>query len=944
MNTGNTPDGKWKNGLNLLAYVLWGTSGFVLLILIVAWLFDAFDKPLPLGIPNSAFEPLTMIVAIIVSFAGGLMARWGSTRTPVNTRPPDQQQSLEGKVEARENAKIDQAIGINQGIVNYIVNNYLSWRPFIIMGLLILVGLGILAYYLINPPLEPMPEGTWNLAIAGIAVDDGNGSSTCGEEGEKLSNLLYDELKGVVNNDENHIRGREVGCITGNNETQEEQARKIAEKTNATVVLYGVITPTTTGKASFTPKFYVNTEAKDAAMYGAEILGSGQFGTPVEYTLNVDSGEQNEITQRINALRDFLNGLQHYNAENLEDANTAFHDALGVIGENKETAAVIHEFLAIVNIEQGHYITATTHLSQAHNLWSDYARPYLSKGAILYKYGLKSLGLATTGITDTLESATSGITVTLTDTMNCFTPPEIPLMSGTDYLHLSWRCYDEASLASGTSPTMDMKPKIALSRGNIDLALSISGEDRWISATQAFSDVITAYENMDEQGKKRLRRLTGHAYAKRGFIKHRHNPNAAADDYEKALDLLREAKYPSDKEHIDSYQGTLDAINTVTSTPIVSATMVQSPVLPIDLAMHLAFTPHQGGFGDVTRCRSLESSSDFQAEKPQFFILDSTELYIGKENSYITFCYYGFESDSIVKKQVFSPDGSLVRSLEFGLDSDWDATNYGALPLDIPGTYTVVAETPAGTFTETFDVKEETEELVFPEQPTIFLISRRPPGFLAAEKMGDIDYFLAVSFPANETIDFYFYEACRLPDYEILKEYQVDFLSGAIFVTSMTAQVTENGQAYIQIPDEIVSKVGEDSFVTMIPRSKNTTSIDYDYGVRGGVNGRGIDIELLDECPSEVVKILYDEGWVFPYHTIETDDGFVSVRREPNTTSDEKYSLGPHTEVKCSSQIVSGEYVLDLDSDEWLYCPIPGGFIAKLLLEKDENYETTQDP
>ncbi len=77
---------RWQSRLHMLAYVLWGVSGFMLLILIVVWTFDAFGATLPLGIPDDAFEPLTMIATSLGAFTSGLLARWGSNHTPNSNR------------------------------------------------------------------------------------------------------------------------------------------------------------------------------------------------------------------------------------------------------------------------------------------------------------------------------------------------------------------------------------------------------------------------------------------------------------------------------------------------------------------------------------------------------------------------------------------------------------------------------------------------------------------------------------------------------------------------------------------------------------------------------------------------------------------------------------------------------------------------------------------
>lgn len=78
---------RWHKILHA-AYVLWGTSGFLLVAFTVFWILDALEISLPLGIPSNALEPLTAFVGLIVTFAGGMLARWGSNQPPVPAPDP----------------------------------------------------------------------------------------------------------------------------------------------------------------------------------------------------------------------------------------------------------------------------------------------------------------------------------------------------------------------------------------------------------------------------------------------------------------------------------------------------------------------------------------------------------------------------------------------------------------------------------------------------------------------------------------------------------------------------------------------------------------------------------------------------------------------------------------------------------------------------------------
>jgi serine/threonine protein kinase/tetratricopeptide (TPR) repeat protein len=452
----------------------------------------------------------------------------------------------------------------------------------LLIALLVFVLTGYLVKALVfDPAFAPMPEG-WNIAVAGIGVaNHQDGFAEKSDEGKGLSELIVLALQDQAD----HIKGwRDVGFITGDSEQRAAQAEEIARKTNADVVIYGIMIPTTPGRARFAPSFYINEESKSASAYGAEILGSEQFGAPVDFVLDTDQGSvNNAINGRLDILKGFLNGLQNYTAEDFEQAHQEFQTVLERVDiqKNAETAAVIYEFLGALEIEQGpeRYNQAIEYLTNAWRHWPEYARPYLSKGAILYQYALSSFGLA---VEKSVALEQNGPFTSLSDSMRCFEPAEIPRMTGKDYLNLSLRCYEESRDASGQTPTMDMQPKIALSVGNIYLTLSDqTDEDHWKEASESFSEVITIYESSNDQRKERMRRLAAHAYAKRGLIticypdcgdpdpKTGQEYEQAVEDYKHALELLQSPQgcrqdmnrcYPSDVPYIETYQEQLQVL------------------------------------------------------------------------------------------------------------------------------------------------------------------------------------------------------------------------------------------------------------------------------------------------------------------------------------------------------------------------------------------------
>lgn len=67
------------------------------------------------------------------------------------------------------------------------------------------------------------------------------------------------------------------------------------------------------------------------------------------------------------------------------------------------------------------------------------------------------------------------------------------------------------------------------------------------------------------------------------------------------------------------------------------------------------------------------------------------------------------------------------------------------------------------------------------------------------------------------------------------------------------------------------------------------------------------------------------------YATIPTDDGYVAVREQPTTASNELARLTPGTVVVCT-EIVRGQTLFG--SNRWAKCPSVGGYIFAPLLER----------
>ena len=421
-------------------------------------------------------------------------------------------------------------------------------KPFIVAALMLFclaIASGSLWYKYVV--LAPMPDG-WNIVVAGIGVSE-QGTVAESDLGRALSDRLYNDLTpGAA-----HIkswRDPNVGFILGDLATQEQQAATIAERTNADIVIYGVIMLTTQGWADFEPRFYIR---RPAVPYGSEIFGSEQFGRPISFSLLNDSA-QSELQQRIDVMRDFFQGIQDYDFGQYAAARGQLQAALkdAEATNDPQILAIIYTFLGALEydaqtyVQSGDYLKAIDAFDRAHRLWPAYAKPYLGRAAVLYQRAREQL-----------SGSLTIATASQRQNLACFDPVSVDQLDIIDQLRLSTGCYEEARSVPGQTQTADIETKVQFSKGELAFVLSMhGGEDRWEEARALFKQVIAAYntpDKLDPTRQMRLQRLAAHSYARLGLMiicypdcdKPQTKSNAeyteAAQDYEQAINLLRVA-------------------------------------------------------------------------------------------------------------------------------------------------------------------------------------------------------------------------------------------------------------------------------------------------------------------------------------------------------------------------------------------------------------------
>lgn len=449
----------------------------------------------------------------------------------------------------------------------------------LVASLLAVVAASIIGLLLLRPelqPAEPLPEGEWTIAVAEPARRLPNGSTSGDPNLGWLERRMEDAIGQIVPSS----HWRSVPSLTGTAAEREQAATALAVRIGASVVVSAISDPQNPDVKQAQLEIFVSPRLSDQSLAVEEIVGVHAFGRPITFVNDVTAEAQDdELNRRLDALQHFLNGTKYYIAEQYDDARSFYKAALealstgdGTAGQDEDaTAAVIHEFLAAVELAAGDHDAALREAGAAHGLWEAYARPYLTRAAVLYSVANEAL----------VSSGWAGTLTTQTGQEQCFTAtPETPEA----LLAQALVCYDQAlEVASAHNGqidliAVDLQEKVGLSKANIYLLYARYGlGDYWGEVGELVGQIIERYEAAhDSHERQRLRRLAAHAYFRRGLLgciapgTTRETCQSALMDYEAAIRLLENPRpdfscagditrcYASDAKFIPEYRRELE--------------------------------------------------------------------------------------------------------------------------------------------------------------------------------------------------------------------------------------------------------------------------------------------------------------------------------------------------------------------------------------------------
>ncbi len=394
-------------------------------------------------------------------------------------------------------------------------------KGMIVLGVILAVVVVASAFGLYQLLREKVPAtmtGDFRIAVASMAVEGGVGQDDQGSEfargifGRLQTELS--ELPGIT------LWGPDwAGRVDGATpEDRATQAAQIAEKIDASVVVYGVV-DTLNQVWRVTPEFYI----KETDFSEAEEIGGPHGMTPVvlEGAGAMDRTRvSRQFTERTLVLSQVFEGLFAYLERDYKKALSIFESVEASPGREaggKVLYLLMGNTAGKLSLQEAatdslaapwHLEKARTSYNEALALDAEYARAYVGLGSVSYLQALdryRSTGL--------------------------------PADADTALLTQAIRFYQRAGQAGNQPPLAHIPAKVQFGLGSSYLMrFRAGGEDAYREqAIDAFEAVVAAYED----GDKRVRELAGEAHGRLALIADLSGErDEAITAYERAAALL----------------------------------------------------------------------------------------------------------------------------------------------------------------------------------------------------------------------------------------------------------------------------------------------------------------------------------------------------------------------------------------------------------------------
>lgn len=287
--------------------------------------------------------------------------------------------------------KIDQLINISR-LDNLTIEKKISpfrdVKQLLVFLFIFLLVVGVIYgvyWYSIQPRKL---NGDFNIAIAQLGEITNEGikpTALSTKIGNSLLNYLDTEFKTSKFALAVDVSNQNMPLIT-----EDHDAKKLADRVRATIVIYGNIY-VQGGEAKLSPRFYVS-EDFDAS----ELTGESELAKPI--ILNIATiDDQEKIEQDFKAraaiLANFTYSLIYLSEENFDDASARVQKAINIAETSNESfSGKENLYLLNAHIETAlkNYKVANEMLDLALDINSNYARAYIARGNIYYAQAIQS--------------------------------------------------------------------------------------------------------------------------------------------------------------------------------------------------------------------------------------------------------------------------------------------------------------------------------------------------------------------------------------------------------------------------------------------------------------------------------------------------------------------------------------------------------------------------
>jgi tetratricopeptide (TPR) repeat protein len=248
----------------------------------------------------------------------------------------------------------------------------------LLLGLVVIGGtIGFGRWWSLQP--RPM-TGDFNIAVADF--------SQLGESEGKLAPIIsqqvfrfLDDQAKLITFEDVQVSHRNIGVITS-----AEEAKKLAKRINAQVVIYGDVT-SIEKQARLTPQFYI---AEAFRADASELNGQQKLAAPIifpmESILAPSSDSMKLVQERTVIMIEFTKALVYLAANKLPLAKEAIDQAINHSEKHAtfEGQEVLYLFGSHISRLQGDRAAAQNYIDKALELNPNYGRAYIAQAHIFY--------------------------------------------------------------------------------------------------------------------------------------------------------------------------------------------------------------------------------------------------------------------------------------------------------------------------------------------------------------------------------------------------------------------------------------------------------------------------------------------------------------------------------------------------------------------------------